>query len=449
MGNGIVMAMAMAMAISSSEVNGAMGKIVACPTAGSCGILPAVILTTGHLLNKTDDELIQGLFAASAIGMIIGMNATFSGAEGGCQAECGSAAAMASGAVVELMGGITPAKKYVIEALNAGKQVVTANKDLLAEYGEEVMSAAEKSGNDLQFEAAVAGAIPIIRPLKQSMAGNHITEVMGIVNGTTNYILTKMTEKGMDYADALAEATELGYAEADPTADVEGYDAGRKIAIMASIAFNSRVTLSQVYTEGITKISADDIRYAKEFGYVIKLLGVARNVDGQIEVKVHPMLIDENHPLATVKDAFNAVFVHGDAMDDAMFMGRGAGEMPTASAVMGDIIDVMRDIVCDCCGRIGCSCYKKLYVKKIEETKSKFFLRIKAKDKTGVLANIASVLGNNDVSIAQVVQKRRSSGVAELVIITDEVEEKNFNDAMAIFEGMSVISEIAGVIRVH
>lgn len=351
--------------------------------------------------------------------------------------------------IVELMGGITPAKKYVIEALNAGKQVVTANKDLLAEYGEEVMSAAEKSGNDLQFEAAVAGAIPIIRPLKQSMAGNHITEVMGIVNGTTNYILTKMTEKGMDYADALAEATELGYAEADPTADVEGYDAGRKIAIMASIAFNSRVTFSQVYTEGITKISADDIRYAKEFGYVIKLLGVARNVDGQIEVKVHPMLIDENHPLATVKDAFNAVFVHGDAMDDAMFMGRGAGEMPTASAVMGDIIDVMRDIVCDCCGRIGCSCYKKLYVKKIEETKSKFFLRIKAKDKTGVLANIASVLGNNDVSIAQVVQKRRSSGVAELVIITDEVEEKNFNDAMAIFEGMSVISEIAGAIRVH
>ena len=168
--------------------------------------------------------------------------------------------------IVELMGGITPAKKYVIEALNAGKQVVTANKDLLAEHGEEVMSAAEKSGNDLQFEAAVAGAIPIIRPLKQSMAGNHITEVMGIVNGTTNYILTKMTEKGMDYADALAEATELGYAEADPTADVEGYDAGRKIAIMASIAFNSRVTFSQVYTEGITKISADDIRYAKEFG---------------------------------------------------------------------------------------------------------------------------------------------------------------------------------------
>ena len=351
--------------------------------------------------------------------------------------------------VVEVMGGVEPAFTFVKRALEAGKSVCTSNKALVAAHGPELLEMAKKRNLNFMFEASVGGGIPIIRPLKQSMTGNHITEIMGIVNGTTNYILTKMTESGMDYAEALAKATELGYAEADPTADVEGYDAGRKIAIMASIAFNSRVTFADVYTEGITKISADDIKYAKEFGYVIKLLGVARNVDGQIEVKVHPMLIDENHPLATVKDAFNAVFVHGDAMDDAMFMGRGAGEMPTASAVMGDIIDVMRDIVCDCCGRIGCSCYKKLYVKKIEETKSKFFLRIKAKDKTGVLANIASVLGNNDVSIAQVVQKRRSSGVAELVIITDEVEEKNFNDAMAIFEGMSVISEIAGVIRVH
>lgn len=351
--------------------------------------------------------------------------------------------------IVELMGGITPAKKYVIEALNAGKQVVTANKDLLAEYGEEVMSAAEKSGNDLQFEAAVAGAIPIIRPLKQSMAGNHITEVMGIVNGTTNYILTKMTEKGMDYADALAEATELGYAEADPTADVEGYDAGRKIAIMASIAFNSRVTFADVYTEGITKISADDIKYAKEFGYVIKLLGVAKNTDDGIEVKVHPMLIPSNHPLATVNDAFNAVFVHGLAMDDAMFMGRGAGQMPTASAVVGDIIDVCRNIVHDSCGKIGCCCYKHLNVKNIADTSSKFFLRLEIADRSGVLANIASVLGNSGVSIAQVVQKKSKDGVAELVIITDEVKEKHFNDAMAVFKGLSAVKNIAGVIRVY
>ena len=351
--------------------------------------------------------------------------------------------------VIELMGGTTPAKQYILEALEAGKQVVTANKDLLAEHGEEVMGMADKMHADLQFEAAVAGAIPIIRPLKQSMAGNNITEIIGIVNGTTNYILTKMTESGMNYKDALAKATELGYAEADPTADVEGYDAGRKMAIMSSIAFNSRVTFNQVYTEGITKITAEDIKYAKEFGYVIKLLGLARNTPDGIEVKVHPMLIDENHPLATVRDSFNAVFVHGEASDDTMFMGRGAGQMPTASAVMGDVVDVMRNLVYNCCGRVGCSCYKQLPVKQIGETKSKFFLRIHAQDKPGVLANIASVLGNNGVSIAQVVQKSRKGGIAELVIITDEVQENNFNDAMTIFSGMSVVKEISGVIRVY
>ena len=351
--------------------------------------------------------------------------------------------------IVELMGGIHPAKDYVLDALKAGKQVVTANKDLIAEYGEEVGNAANEAGADLQFEAAVAGAIPIIRPLKQSMAGNHITEIMGIVNGTTNYILTKMTESGMDYAEALAKATELGYAEADPTADVEGYDAGRKIAIMASIAFNSRVTFADVYTEGITKISADDIKYAKEFGYVIKLLGVAKNTDDGIEVKVHPMLIPSNHPLATVNDAFNAVFVHGLAMDDAMFMGRGAGQMPTASAVVGDIIDVCRNIVHDSCGKIGCCCYKHLNVKNIADTSSKFFLRLEIADRSGVLANIASVLGNSGVSIAQVVQKKSKDGVAELVIITDEVKEKHFNDAMAVFKGLSAVKNIAGVTRVY
>lgn len=351
--------------------------------------------------------------------------------------------------IIELMGGISPAREYILEALKAGKQVVTANKDLLAECGEEIMGAADAMHADLQFEAAVAGAIPIIRPLKQSMAGNNITEIIGIVNGTTNYILTKMTELGMSYKDALAKATELGYAEADPTADVEGYDAGRKMAIMSSIAFNSRVTFNQVYTEGITKITSEDIKYAKEFGYVIKLLGFARNTDDGIEVKVHPMLINENHPLATVRDSFNAVFVHGEASDDTMFMGRGAGQMPTASAVMGDIIDVCRNIVHGSCGKIGCSCYKGLKVKDISETKSKFFLRIEALDKPGVLANIASVLGNNDVSIAQVVQKSRKDGVAELVIITDDVAEKNFNDAMTVFNGLSVVKEIAGVIRVY
>lgn len=351
--------------------------------------------------------------------------------------------------VVELMGGLHPALEYVTKSLEAGKQVVTANKDLIAENGELIGNLAESRGSDLLFEAAVAGAIPIIRPLKQSMAGSKITEIMGIVNGTTNYILTQMSETGMGYEQALAKATELGYAEADPTADVEGYDAGRKVAIMATIAFHSRVVFSQVYTEGITKITAEDIKYAKEFGYVIKLLGVAKDTDDGIEVKVHPMLIPEDHPLAGVRDAFNAVFVHGDAMDDITFMGRGAGQMPTASAVMGDVIDVCRDLVYDSCGRVGCNCYKKLPVKNIEDSMSKFFLRIQAEDRPGVLANIASVLGNNDVSIAQVVQKSRKGGTAELVIITDYVKERNFNDALAVFKGMSVVKEISGVIRVY
>ena len=351
--------------------------------------------------------------------------------------------------VVELMGGLAPALEYVTESLKAGKQVVTANKDLIAEHGELIGNLAEQMGSDLLFEAAVAGAIPIIRPLKQSMAGNNISEIMGIVNGTTNYILTKMSETGMSYSDALAKATELGYAEADPTADVEGYDAGRKVAIMATIAFHSRVVFNQVYTEGITKITADDIRYAKEFGYVIKLVGVAKQTENGIEAKVHPMLIPEDHPLAGVRDSYNAVFVHGDAMEDITFMGRGAGMMPTASAVMGDVIDVCRDLVYDSCGRVGCNCYKKMPVKRIEDSESKFFLRIIAEDRPGVLANIASVLGNNDVSIAQVVQKSRKSGTAELVIITDTVLEKNINDALAVFKGMSVVKDIPGVIRVY
>ena len=236
--------------------------------------------------------------------------------------------------VIEVMGGIHPAKEYITQALCAGKHVVTANKDLVASFGGELLDCAAEHHCDFLFEASVAGGIPIIRPLKQCLAGNHISEVVGIVNGTTNFILTKMTQEHMEFADALALATRLGYAEADPTADIQGYDAGRKVAIMASIAFNSRVTFEDVATEGITHISSKDIRYAKELGCVIKLLGVAKNTGDGIEVKVQPMLVPEGHPLASVNDSFNAVFVHGDAVDDAMFYGRGAGELPTASAIV-------------------------------------------------------------------------------------------------------------------
>ena len=351
--------------------------------------------------------------------------------------------------VIELMGGVEPARTYILQALEAGKNVVTANKDLLAEHGQELMEAAERNHCDLCFEAAVGGGIPIIRPLKECLAGNEITEVMGIVNGTTNYILTKMTQEGWDFDDALKEAQRLGFAEADPTADVEGLDAGRKMAILASIAFHSRVTFKDVDVKGITKITAKDIQYAKEFGYTLKLLGVARNEEGKMEVGVSPMMIPSTHPLANVNDSFNAVFVHGDAVDDAMFQGRGAGEFPTASAVVGDLISVARDMQYDCCGRIGCSCYKNLSMKPAGEARHTYFLRLIVEDRTGILAGVAGVLGNNGVSITQVIQKPAVNGVAELVVITDKVETRHLNDAMMIFGEMSMIREVASVIRVY
>lgn len=351
--------------------------------------------------------------------------------------------------VIEVMGGIEPARTYMLEALRAGKNVVTANKDLIATDGRELMDTARISGKDLLFEAAVAGGIPIIRPMKQCLAGNHIQEVVGIVNGTTNFILTKMTEENMEFQEALALATELGYAEADPTADIEGLDAARKVAILASIAFNSRVTFDDVYTEGITRITARDIRYAGEMGCHIKLLGMARNTPEGIEVSVHPMLIDSRHPLASVNDSFNAVFVRGDAVGDTMFYGRGAGELPTASAIVGDVFDVARNMRTGCTGRISCTCYKSLPIKKMEDITSRYFMRLQVDDRPGVLAAVTSVFGNNNVSIEQFIQKRKEGDLAEIVVITEEVVERNFNDSLTILETMSMIKEISAVIRVY
>ena len=351
--------------------------------------------------------------------------------------------------VIELMGGVEPAKTYLLEALRAGKHVVTANKDLLADYGGELLDTASKHGCDLMFEAAVAGGIPIIRPLKQCLAANYITEVMGIVNGTTNYILTRMTQDKMEFSEALALASKLGYAEADPTADVEGYDAGRKVAIMASIAFNSRVTFADVFTEGITKITAADIAYAQELNMVIKLLGVARNAEDGIEVGVYPMLIPKDHPLASVQDAFNAIFIHGDAVDDAMFLGRGAGRFPTGSAVAGDVFEIVRNIQAGSTGRLGCTCYKSLRVKPADDTSHRYFLRLQVEDRPGVLAGIASVFGNNNVSIAQVIQKNKRGELAELAVITDQVLERHFKDSLLVLGEMSMIKEISTILRVY
>ena len=279
--------------------------------------------------------------------------------------------------VIEVMGGIEPAKTMITEALKAGKNVVSANKDLIAEYGKELYDAAKEGSADFLFEAAVAGGIPIIRPLKQCLEGNQIDEIMGIVNGTTNYILTKMFEDGMDFTEALAKATELGYAEADPTADVEGLDAGRKVAIMATSAFHSQVKFSDVYTEGITKITAADVNYAKEMGNVIKLIGIARNTSNGIEAGVYPMMIDKKHPLATVRDSFNAVFVHGNMLGDAMFYGSGAGKLPTASAVVADIVAVVqnqgRDIM-------NFWSEEKLTLEDRSKTSKKFLVRIRGNE---------------------------------------------------------------------
>lgn len=349
--------------------------------------------------------------------------------------------------VIEVIGGMEPARTMILEALRAGKNVVSANKDLIAEEGRVLLDTAQEYGRDFLFEAAVAGGIPIIRPLKQCLAANELSEVVGIVNGTTNYILTKMFEEGMEFQDALEKAQELGYAEADPTADIEGLDAGRKVAIMASLAFHSRVVFSDVYTEGITKISAADIAYAKEFDSVIKLLGVARNTENGIEAGVYPMMIRKDHPLASVRDSFNAVFIHGDAVDDAMFYGRGAGEMPTASAVVGDVIDVMRDIRYGCTGRISCTCYKELKVKDFADVRNKFFIRLQVKNIPGVLAGIAQVFGSHKVSITRVVQKHAEADGAELVIATEKVKEYHMQDALRELKNMESVHEISSVIR--
>lgn len=351
--------------------------------------------------------------------------------------------------VVEVMGGIEPARTFILRCLNAGKSVVTANKDLIAVHGRELLETAKANHVDFMFEASCAGGIPIIRSLKHCLLGNEITEIMGIVNGTTNYILTKMAEEGMEFDEALAKATELGYAEADPTADIEGLDAGRKMAIMGSIGFHSRITFDDVYTEGITRITSQDMKYAKDMGCVIKLLGIARHTKDGVEVRVHPTLIHKEHPLASVNDVFNAVFVHGDAVDDTMFYGRGAGELPTASAVVGDIIEVAQNIKDGCLARTGCSCYRELPIKQIGDIESKYFMRMIVKDCAGVLGHVASILGEHQVSIEQIIQRPAEGDKAEIVTITDVVQEKKFRAAVQTLSNMDFVQETSSVIRVY
>lgn len=352
--------------------------------------------------------------------------------------------------VVELIGGIEPAKSYILASFAKGKNVVTANKDVLAAHGQEIFAAAEENQKDLRFEASVAGGIPIIQPLKDSLAGNRIKEVLGIVNGTTNYILTKMAIEGKEFADALAEAQELGYAEADPSADVDGLDAARKIAILASIAFRTRVSVDQVYVEGIRDISALDIIYAQELGYIIKLLGVAKEVNGEVDVRVHPVMIPNNHPLASVNDVYNAVFVEGDAVGQTMFFGPGAGELPTASSVVGDVMAISKNIQLGITGQLtGCTCYYNKPIRPIGQLNSSYYLRLLVQDQPGVLAKIAGVLAQHQVSIASVLQKRTLGNLAEIVIVTHEVKEADFMAAIAEIKELPPVEKVDSIIRVE
>lgn len=356
--------------------------------------------------------------------------------------------------VVELIGGYEPARTFILDAIGKKKPVVTANKALLAMHGEELYKAAHTAKTALGFEASVAGGIPIIGALKQGIAANDITSIYGIINGTANYILTKMTDEGSDFGDVLAEAQKLGYAEADPTFDVEGIDAAHKLAVLASLAFGTPVNFGDIYTEGISDISQEDIQYARELGYRIKLLGITRPVNGEIEARVHPTMLPVDHLLAEVDGVFNAVYIEGDALGPAMFYGRGAGEMPTASAVVADIMDIGRDMLSGRRQRTPVTSYtragrKKLRVRPIEKVRSCFYLRFSALDKPGVLSKIAGILGRHDISIASVIQKeRKEGGPVPIVMMTHEAVELNMRRALDKVARLDVIGGKTGMIRV-
>ncbi len=352
--------------------------------------------------------------------------------------------------VVELLGREHPAKEYIAKAFEQGKNVVTANKDVLAKYGKELFPLAAEKNCDFMFEGSVCGGIPIIQPLKTSLAANKITSIMGIVNGTTNYMLTKMSNEHLDYADVLQEAQNKGYAESDPTADVGGFDAARKLAILASIAFNTRISLDDVQVEGIESISLRDINYAAELGYAIKLLAIAKNdPEFGISVRVHPTMLPLSHPLAGVNDVYNAVFVTGDAIGEAMFMGLGAGRMPTASAVCGDIIDVARNLQHGETGRINCTCFEDKKLCSLENMCSPCYIRMHVMDKPGALAAIAAAFGAQNVSLRNVVQKNKIGNEAEIVVITHNVSEFNLQMAVQTLKALPVVNEVCSVIRVE
>lgn len=350
--------------------------------------------------------------------------------------------------VIEVMGGIEPAKELILKSIANGASVITANKALLAQDGSELVLAAQQAGVDLYFEASVAGAIPLLRPIRESLAGDKVNRVMGIVNGTTNFILSKMETEHAAYEDALAQAQELGYAEADPTADVEGHDAAAKAAILASLAFHTKITIDDVYCEGISKVTAADIAAAESMGFVVKLLAVAERMGEQaVVVRVHPTMVPKSHPLANVRDAFNAVFIEAESAGELMFFGRGAGGAPTASAVLGDVVAAARNRLSGGIGP-GDSSYAELTPLDISHAKTRYYIHIKVADRPGVLAKIAGVFAANDVSI-QVLHQDGHDDNASLVIRTHKAADSALAKTLKDLRTLDVVDSVIGVMRVE
>ena len=353
--------------------------------------------------------------------------------------------------VVEVIGGIEPARSLLHDAIAAGKPVVTGNKELLANHGAQLFAAADDAGVDLLFEAAVAGAIPLIRPLRESLAAEPVQRIMGIVNGTTNYILTQMAERGASYAEALSEAQSLGYAERDPTADVEGFDAAAKAAIIATVAFGAVVVVGDVYREGISRIALHDIEMARRLGYAVKAIAVAeRTGDGdgerpEVAVRVHPAMVPFQHPLASVRDSFNAVFIQGDAVGELMFYGRGAGGRPTAGAVLGDLVDAAVNLASGGPGRIGRLVPAR--VRSIDDLRSAYYIGMEVADQPGVLASVAAVFGRHEVSIRSMEQHGLRDD-ARLVFITHECLERDLQATLRDLRGLEAVHDLGNVIRV-
>ncbi|MBM7554182.1 homoserine dehydrogenase [Thalassobacillus pellis] len=352
--------------------------------------------------------------------------------------------------IIEVIGGVETARDYIVQALKNKKHVVTANKDLMAVYGSELLETASQNRCDLFYEASVAGGIPILRSLVEGLSSDRITKMMGILNGTTNYILTKMTQEGADYEEVLKEAQSLGYAEADPTADVEGIDAARKIAILGTLGFSMHIELEDVAIEGISSVSREDLEYSKQLGYTMKLIGIASRTVNKVEVSVQPALFPDNHPLSAVNEEFNAVYVYGEAVGETMFYGPGAGKLPTATAVVSDLVEVVKNIRLGVNGNSAVIPQYKKNLKTDDEIEAKYFLRIKAEDQSGTFSALTSLFAKYEVSLEKILQEpSEEKGFADIVMTTHTVSKRNYQMILEQLQGLDVVSEIKSSYRVE